>query len=214
MSALDQSGKNSELLNSLAGDAYKVLSDGQVTFGEIVSLGGSLGGKVNQFQQLSGLEKRELVLKAVDLALEKILKELGDEPSDLDRLQKVKEAADFAKKHLPSVLDPVVGLSSGGIDLKSAQNLSFLQKLISVISQCVSRPAIAEPIKASPAPEAPTEGKIHEAVQEPPPVAPCPEPAPAPEPALADLKEPAEETVVSSKEEMTSPAESIENRKE
>jgi hypothetical protein len=171
MSSQDQSNKCEVLLNSLEKDAYDVLSDGHVSFGEVVSLGGSLAGKANQFQQLSGLEKRDLVLGAVDRALKKILDQAGAEPVEdsekeayLARIQKVKEAAEFAKQALPSVLNLAVDVARGKIDLarhEMATNnyQNILMKLFALFSQCFSHPKVLEPKKVDLTPVAPKEEK-------------------------------------------------------
>jgi hypothetical protein len=223
MSSQDQSNKHSELLDSLVNDAYKVLVDGEVTCGEVVSLGGSLAGKANQFQQLSGLEKRDLVLSSVDLALKKLLAEMGAEPSDdsekasfLSRRQRLVEAAEFAKKTLPSVLNLAVDCARGKIDLRKEEAQKTCQSIFSALFRCVSLPKALEPIKAVLAPEAPKEEKKHEesasttSLEQV--VVKSVEEKSVEEKSVEEKS--VEENVVSSKDEMTSPVESTQDKKE
>jgi len=106
------------LLNDLVDGAAAALSDGKLSFGEIVSLGGMLAGKVNQIVHLSGVQKKALVLQVVDLALKKIL---VSAPADL--VEKVVAAGEFAKNVLPSVLDVAVSVSRGKLDLRKPEVL-------------------------------------------------------------------------------------------
>jgi hypothetical protein len=192
MSSQDQSSKTAALLVSLVNDAKNVLSDGHVSFGEVVSLGGSLAGKANQFLQLSGLEKRELVLKAVDQALCEILEAKGAEPSEISEKaswladqQKIKDAAEFAKSTLPSVLDLAVDVARGKIDLTKPKVDQFCSKLSFLMSLCVSRQAVVEPKRADP-------------------------PGPPPKEETTNIsQEPAPQFPETNKDEKTSPAEAV-----
>jgi hypothetical protein len=113
-----------ELLNELVDGAAAALSDGHLSFGEIVSLGGMLAGKVNQIAHLSGAQKKALVLQIVDLALKKVLASAAPNatvPADL--VEKVAAAGDFAKKVLPAVLDVAVSVSRGKLNLQKPEAL-------------------------------------------------------------------------------------------
>ncbi len=108
-------------LVALARDA---LSDGQLTFGEVVLLGGQLAGKVNQYGQLSGSQKQEIVLRALEDGLKQVLaakeKTLPVEELEAFR-QKVQQAVEFAKSTLPAVLTVAVQAARGNLDLKKVE---------------------------------------------------------------------------------------------
>ena len=112
-----------ELLNELVDGAAAALSDGHLSFGEIVSLGGMLAGKVNQIAHLSGVQKKALVLQVVDLALKKILASASAATAAADLAEKVAAAGEFAKNVLPSVLDVAVSVSRGKLDLRKPEVL-------------------------------------------------------------------------------------------
>jgi hypothetical protein len=121
MTDLDLSGTVAPgLLNELVDGAAAALSDGHLSFGEIVSLGGMLAGKVNQIGHLSGSQKKALVLQVVDLALKKVLA-AASAPADL--VEKVAAAGEFAKNVLPSVLDVAVSVSRGKLNLGKPEAL-------------------------------------------------------------------------------------------
>jgi hypothetical protein len=146
MSAQDQLN-----IDALAKQAFEILSDGEVTFGEIVQLGATLACKVNQFEHLSGLEKQHLVIKAVDLALKKILESLPSD--DQEKKKKVELAASFAKETLPSVLNVVVDAARGRLDLKKPEVKKSCLSLVSLLFDCISRPKVQEPKKEIPSQE-------------------------------------------------------------
>lgn len=122
MTQPDQSNMQTapEHLQELIQCAYDVLADGKVTFGEVVTLGGVLASKVNQFAQLSGLQKQGVVLDVVERALQRVLTEklggLPEEQRDEFR-KKVEAASSFAKETLPSVLKLAVQASRGELNL-------------------------------------------------------------------------------------------------
>ncbi len=107
-------------LDDLIQHATTVLEDGTVTFGELVSLGGVLAGKVNRFEQLSGHQKQAMVLEVVERALQKICSEklasLPEEQRD-EFQKKIESASSFAKETLPSVLTLAVQASRGQLNL-------------------------------------------------------------------------------------------------
>ncbi len=122
MSLTDLSGIPiaSDLLESLTKSAYEVLADGSVTFGEVVTLGGVLAGKVSQFVQLSGKQKQAVVMNVVERGLHLVLKEklelLPEDQRDSFR-QKIEAASEFVKQTLPSVLTLAVQASRGELNL-------------------------------------------------------------------------------------------------
>jgi hypothetical protein len=122
MTQSDQSDKQiaAKMLDGLIQCAYDILADGKVTFGEVVTLGGVLASKVNQFEQLSGLQKQAIVLDIVERALQRVLSEkLGAIPEELrdDFRKKIETASSFAKDTLPSVLTLAVQASRGQLNL-------------------------------------------------------------------------------------------------
>jgi hypothetical protein len=108
-------------LVKLARDA---LSDGTLTFGEVVLLGGQLAGKVNQYGQLSGSQKQEIVMRALEDGLKQVLaaKETSLPAAELEAFrQKVQQAMEFAKSTLPAVLTVAVHAARGQLDLKKIE---------------------------------------------------------------------------------------------
>lgn len=169
MTAQDQLNKHHDLLKLLANEAYEVLCDGKVTFGEIVRLGGLLASKANQFVQLAGLEKRELVLLSVEVALEKILKEKGGLPENYDDQvnylefeKNVKAAAAFAKETLPAVLDLAVDVARGKLDLRKPEIQKTCFSLFSLLYRCMFHQKVHVPKKVIPSVKDPKEQKIAE----------------------------------------------------
>lgn len=111
-------------IEDLVDAAVDVLEDGHVTFGELVFLGGKLAGKVSQFERLSGKEKEQLVLKAVEVALERVLKEKKKTLSAEEFsafFDKIEAAKQFVHDTLPSVLAVVVQASKGKLDVQEVE---------------------------------------------------------------------------------------------
>jgi hypothetical protein len=139
MHSLDLSGKQIDV-EVLVNEAIAALADGKLSFGEIVHLGGVLAGKANQIAQLSGPEKKALVVGVVDLALQEILKKAGVDSA------KVESVGQFAKEALPAVLDVVVDAARGRLDLrKPALRAACWSGLVSLLG-CTGAPAALAPL--------------------------------------------------------------------
>lgn len=145
-----------DLMNELVKNAFDILSDGEVTFGEIVRLGGILAGKANRLVHLSGLEKQALVVKVVEIALRQVLDSKLSFLSESDRdsfRQKVADAAVFAKETLPAVLDVAVSAARGQLDLRKPS----VHKVLFALMKCIGcqSPSVATPVSlpSAPAPE-------------------------------------------------------------
>ena len=138
MTAQDQSGTPA-ILDELVKEAHAALADGVLSFGEVVHLGGVLAGKVSQFVQLSGKEKQVLVIRAIELALEKVLSEHKDANDEFH--EKVRAAASFAKETLPSVLTLAVQASKGRINLLIPETRRSLWTVVCSLLRCVCVPA-------------------------------------------------------------------------
>jgi hypothetical protein len=151
MTEKDQFGIPASLVSDLVKEAVAILSDGEVTFGEVVHLGGVLAGKVSQFVHLSGLKKQELVIKVVEMALDVVLKtilpKIPEENRDAFR-QKVETAALFAKDTLPAVLDVAKDAANGKIDFRDPVLQQTCWQLIKTILGCVEvqAPEIPTPV--------------------------------------------------------------------
>lgn len=143
----DQLNIATDLMNELVKNAFDALSDGEVTFGEIVRLGGLLASKANRLGHLSGVEKQKLVVRVVELALQQLLS-----VSDADR-EKIERAAQFAKETLPAVLDVAVSAARGKLDLKKpALWMSLLQLLGCIGCQSCQVPVLPSSVTPSPVP--------------------------------------------------------------
>jgi hypothetical protein len=121
--------------------AFDVLSDGKVTFGEVVQLGGLLAGKVNQLSHLSGLQKQKVVLEVVDVALKRVVSEVASKLPEAERpafQEKVDLAASFARETLPDVLDVAVQAAKGQIDLGKAKKTCWTA--VKLLFRCAGRP--------------------------------------------------------------------------
>jgi hypothetical protein len=145
MTQTDQSNTDLKLLNELAMEASLVLSDGKVTFGEIVHLGGILAGKVNQLAHLSGQQKKELVIKSVEEGLKLVLDlKKASLPDDFEK--KISDAAAFVKETLPAVLDLACDVANGKLDLKKPVVKKTCISLFSLLFRCIKAPVPVEPL--------------------------------------------------------------------
>lgn len=142
------------LLDTIVDFAVVALSDGHLSFGEIVSLGGMLAGKVNQIVHLSGVQKKALVLQVVDLALKKILVSASVATAG-DLAEKVAVAGEFAKNVLPAVLDVAVSVSRGKLDLRKPEALrkTCIDSIVSLFRCGSVKAVVAEAKKVDVAPE-------------------------------------------------------------
>ena len=147
----------SEALDSLITSAYDALVDGSVTFGEVVTLGGVLAGKVNQFVQFSGKQKQILVMSVVERALQNVLKEKLDCVPDHERdafRQKILAASDFVKQTLPSVLTLAVQASRGELNLGKIVGVAYPNegplsclRIVLPVFHCIQRNQVETPPK-------------------------------------------------------------------
>ncbi len=138
MTVVDQSGTPA-ILDELVKEAHAALADGHLSFGEVVHLGGVLAGKVSQFVHLSGNQKQALVIRAIELALDKVLSEQKDVDDEFH--QKIRAAAAFAKETLPSVLTLAVQASKGQINLLKPEIRQSLWTVVCSLLRCVCSPA-------------------------------------------------------------------------
>jgi hypothetical protein len=150
--ATDQKQIAEQLLRELVSEASNVLSDGKVTFGEIVHLGGSLAGKANRFAQISGKDKQALVIQAVDVALKQILavkEKTLSEGEMIEFRKQVDSAAAFAKETLPAVLDVAVQAARGQLDLRKPEvRKTVWQTLKRLLGCCgVQVPSLPTPVE-------------------------------------------------------------------
>ena len=148
----DQKQIAEQLLRELVSEASKVLSDGKVTFGEIVHLGGSLAGKANRFAQISGKDKQALVIQAVDVALKQILavkEKTLSEGEMIEFRKQIDSAAAFAKETLPAVLDVAVQAARGQLDLRKPEVRKTLWQTLKRLLGCcgVQAPSLPTPVE-------------------------------------------------------------------
>jgi hypothetical protein len=156
----DQSSTVEQLLRDLVHEASIVLSDGQVTFGEVVHLGGLLAGKANQFAQISGQQKKSLVIQAVEIALRKTLEEKSKSLSEEQLVSfraKIEAAASFVKETMPAVLDLAVQAARGQLDLRKPEVRKTLWLTIKSLFACCGVQIPSLPIPVEPVQEAPKE---------------------------------------------------------
>lgn len=138
------------VIDDLVKAAYDALADGHVTFGEVVHLGGLLAGKVSRFVQLSGAEKKEVVLAAVEKGLEKVLSEKVKTLPEGDREtfeKKIKSAVEFVKQVLPSVLELVVSVAKGKLEIANVKKTCLSKALLTL--RCISRQVPQVPVLAT-----------------------------------------------------------------
>lgn len=136
-------------IDDLVKAATDALADGELTFGEVVQLGGLLAGKVNQFAGLSGLEKQKVVVAAVEKALELTLAEKAKSLPEADREafeKKVQAAVGFAKDALPAVLTLAVDAANGKLDLGRVKK-TCLQTLLLAL-RCIAKQVPELPLVA------------------------------------------------------------------
>jgi hypothetical protein len=167
MRSLDLSGKQIDV-EVLVNEASAALADGKLSIGEIVHLGGILAGKVNQISQLSGPEKKTLVVAVVDLALQELLKKVGVDSA------KVESAAQSAKEVLPAVLDVAVDVARGRLDLRKPAVQTLCWTGLTALLRCAGAPVALTPSAVESKPEVPQEAP-QQANQPAVPVEPTPE---------------------------------------
>lgn len=154
MTMTGQSNIVDQLLRDLVHEASNVLSDGHVTFGEVVHLGGILAGKANQFAQISGQEKKALVIQAVEIALKNVLEEksktLPEDQRDAFRV-KIESAAVFVKETMPAVLDLAVQAARGQLDLRKPEVRKTIWLTIKSLFGCcgIQLPSLPTPVEPS-----------------------------------------------------------------
>ena len=147
MTQKDQSNIDLKVLDELAKEASVALSDGELTFGELVHLGGLLASKVNQIGRLSGQQKKELVIKSIEKGLTLVLASLPDDKK-CDFQKKAESAQSFAKDALPAVLDLACDVARGKIDLNKPVVQKGCMTLLSLLFHCVNTHAnMVEPLK-------------------------------------------------------------------
>jgi hypothetical protein len=138
--SLSDTGLDKKSFDELVQVAFDTLSDGKVTFGEVVQLGGLLAGKVNQFSRLSGPQKQKVVLDVVDEALKRVVSEVALKLPEAERpafQEKVDLAASFARETLPDVLDVAVQAARGRLDLGKAKKTCWTA--VKLLFQCAGR---------------------------------------------------------------------------
>lgn len=151
----DQSNIVEPLLRDLVREASNVLSDGQVTFGEVVHLGGILASKANQFVQISGLEKKALVIQAVEIALKQVLEEKSKtlpEEQLVSFRAKIESAAVFVKETMPAVLDLAVQAARGQLDIRKPEVRKSVWLAIKTLFGCcgIQFPSLPIPVEPQP----------------------------------------------------------------
>jgi hypothetical protein len=128
------------VIDDLVTFACDALADGQVTFGEVVQLGGLLGSKVSQFSSLSDAEKQKVVVAVFEVAVDQCLKTLVKKLPESERdafSEKLKAASAFAQETLPSVLELAASAASGKLDFGKAKKTAA--KVVSLGCLCLGR---------------------------------------------------------------------------
>jgi hypothetical protein len=146
---------NASFVKELVDEASKALEDGELTFNELISLGGLLAQKVGIFSQLTGPQKQELVIHSIQEAISQVIREkvksnIG--PEQLEEIKKKLEIArSFAENSIPVVLSLVVKASHGQIVVTPEQATAaqsgltkFLNCLIKVLTFGAGAPKAPE----------------------------------------------------------------------
>ena len=110
-----------------------------------------MASKASQYVQLSGHQKQQLVVKAVEVALEQILALKNSTLPEAEReafQQKIKTAASFAKETLPAVLDVAVQAARGQLNLMKPEVRKTLWSAIVSALRCfgVRPPVLPTPV--------------------------------------------------------------------
>jgi hypothetical protein len=128
------------VLGEIVKEAVTVLSDGEVTFGEVVHLGGVLAGKVSQFGHLSAVDKKELIVTIAEMALEivqtTVVPSLPEE-KQVEFRSKLETAAEFVKDTLPAVIDVARDAAQGKFDLGDPVVQKGIWQVIKTIFGCI-----------------------------------------------------------------------------
>lgn len=131
---------NASFVKELVDEAAKALEDGELTFNELISLGGLLAQKVGVFSQLTGSQKQELVIHSIQEAISVVIREKVKSNITAEQLEDLKKkleiARTFAENSIPVVLSLVVKASNGQIVVtpeQAAATQSGLSKFINCL---------------------------------------------------------------------------------
>ncbi len=133
---------NASFVKELVEEASKALEDGELTMNELISLGALLAEKVGAFSQLTGEQKKELVLHSIQEAItmvvqKEIQKNLSAEQLDAFK-QKLETARKFAETTIPLVLSLMVKAAQGQIAV-TPQQASAVQSNVAKFFSCLLR---------------------------------------------------------------------------
>jgi hypothetical protein len=150
---VEKFGLSKTVLDELVKEAVAVFSDGEVTFGEVVHLGGVLAGKVSQFGHLSAVDKKELIVTIAELALEIVQTTVVPalpEDKQAEFCSKLETASGFVKETLPAVLDVARDAAQGKFDLGDPVVQKSIWQLIKTLFGCigVQVPELPTPVVA------------------------------------------------------------------
>lgn len=133
---------HASFVKELIDEASKALEDGELTMNELISLGALLAEKLGAFSQLTGEQKKDLVLhsiqEAITIVLQKeIQKNLNAEQLDALK-QKLETARKFAETSIPLVLSLMVKAAQGQIAV-TPQQAAAAQSNIAKFFSCLLR---------------------------------------------------------------------------
>lgn len=112
-----------EHLEGLASEVRVLLSSGGVDSGVLISVGVKLAVRVNALKGLSGVQKRDLVVKVLSRALENMkaeeLKKASEESSQVTSIEaRYNQLQSVARDAVPAAIDAAIDASRGKLNLK------------------------------------------------------------------------------------------------
>lgn len=146
---------NNSTSDAIIADVKRLISecyaDGRLDSGDVLKIAVGVAVKVNAVHGMSGVEKKEFVLKAVEAGLREVF------PGE----QYEKSESKFVRSVLPAVLDIAVSSARGAFALQKplkqvASCLSFCLPLlmqkskVEVQKPCLTSAAVPEPPAAAP----------------------------------------------------------------
>lgn len=133
---------HASFVKDLIEESVKALEDGELTMNELISLGALLAEKVGVFSQLSGEQKKEIVIHSIQEAITSIIQKEVQKNISTDQLEVFKKKLDtariFAESTIPLVLSLMVKAAQGQITV-TPQTQTVVQSNISKFFSCLLR---------------------------------------------------------------------------
>jgi hypothetical protein len=133
---------NASFVKDLIDEASKALEDGELSMNELISLGALLAEKLGAFSQLTGEQKKELVLHSIQEAITVVVQKEIQKNLSAEQLESFKQKLDTARKFaettIPLVLSLMVKAAQGQIAV-TPQQATAVQSNVAKFFSCLLR---------------------------------------------------------------------------